>query len=121
MRLGVGKPEVCLEEMKNKIEGLKDNDVEIYMFPQCWGSGALGFSDRIGASVLTQAYTIVITIPSKLKAGVFFNNEFAYMVNSYGNKFIDDIHNHLMLPQHESERYEVEKKKKINFSEMEKI
>ncbi len=48
------------------------------MFPQTWGSTALGFGG-IGGAAMTPAYTVVVHGP-RFERAVYFNGSFAYMV-----------------------------------------
>lgn len=54
------------------------DEVEIYSFPQTWGSTALGFGGMGGASI-TSAYTTVV-IDQHNNACVYFGGGFAYRV-----------------------------------------
>lgn len=48
------------------------------MYPQCWGSTALGFGG-LGGSAVTWAYTTVIEGPDG-DAAVYFGGQFAYLI-----------------------------------------
>ena len=108
MRLGLVDIEKCIEDYGKRIDKvLTDKDVDVYMFPQIWPSGALGFEQRIGASVLTVAYTVIITVDN-LTAGVYFNGEFAYLIKKTNNKFYTDLSERNMVPVGKEEIYETE-------------
>lgn len=68
-----------------------DYDLTVYaMFPQTWGSTALGFGG-IGGAAMTTAYTIIIE--SELVAGlaVYFGGHFAYRIDRPNEKMLEDI------------------------------
>ena len=69
-------------------------DFDIYVFPQLWSTTALGFPG-IGGQSVTKAYTTVLIDEKTNYAGVFFENELAYL--TYNTLyFIDDVNNHQM-------------------------
>ena len=55
-----------------------EDEVEVYCFPQMWGSTALGFGG-MGGAAMTNAYTIVV-IYKHVTACVYFEGRFAYAV-----------------------------------------
>jgi hypothetical protein len=72
-------------------------DLTVYaMFPQSWGSTALGFGG-IGGQAITSAYVCVIE--SNLVGGyaVYFNARLAYVINRPNEKFMADIAGHRMV------------------------
>ena len=72
-------------------------DLTVYaMFPQSWGSTALGFGG-IGGQAITSAYVCVIE--SNLVGGyaVYFNARLAYVINRPNEKFMTDIAGHRMV------------------------
>jgi hypothetical protein len=114
MKLQLGNPSACFEQLKNNCADFKDvkiEDVDFYMFPQWWESSALGFGG-CGADAITTAYTVVALVQEKLQGAVFFDNRLAYVIKKYGTKFIDDIYKHDMFPKSEANKYEVPKRKK---------
>jgi hypothetical protein len=62
-------------------------DVEVRMFPETWGSTALGFGG-IGGSAMTAAYTVIIICEPH--AAVYWSGRFAYMVEP-GEAFMNDV------------------------------
>lgn len=62
----------------------------VAMFPQMWGSTALGFGG-IGGAAMTTAYTIVLQTSSQI--AVYFGGRFAYVLrrSEVGQLFYDDI------------------------------
>lgn len=64
------------------------NEVEIYSFPQTWGSTALGFGG-LGGAAMTTAQTVVVV---KDNAGcVYFGGGFAYRINNCNAAFWADV------------------------------
>lgn len=59
------------------------------MFPQTWGSTALGFGGIGGASITT-AYTVVLSCP-RGDFLVYFGGRFAYRVAHPNQRFHDDL------------------------------
>jgi hypothetical protein len=53
----------------------------IAMFPQLWGSTALGFGG-IGGAAMTTAYSVVIRSSVNGEVLVYFNGEFAYRISA---------------------------------------
>ena len=64
------------------------DEVEVYQFPQGWGSTALGFGG-IGGQAMTAADTTVIT--SGDAAAVYFAGRLAYVVQPFGMALMEDI------------------------------
>lgn len=65
-------------------------DIEVCaMFPQTWGSTALGFGG-IGGSAMTTAYTIVLRGPQG-DVLVYFGGRFAYRISAPNERFYSDI------------------------------
>lgn len=71
------------------------NEIEVYSFPQSWGSTALGFGG-IGGQASTTATTVVVTCGGQ--ACVYFGGQFAYKVEEFGRSqaFQDDLRRHDM-------------------------
>jgi hypothetical protein len=74
----------------------------IAMFPQIWGSTALGFGGVGGAS-MTTAYTIVLECNSEI--AVYFGGRHAYTVQKPNNQFWDDVDAGKMKPVPEAAVY----------------
>lgn len=55
------------------------HDCEVAMFPQTWGSTALGF-DGVGGQAITSAYTVVVECVRTGFRAVYFGGRFAYLV-----------------------------------------
>ena len=83
--------------------------IEQYVFPQCWGSTALGFGG-IGGSAMTWAYTTVIWGEFPVDAGsevynvwgVYFNGRPCYAVINPDEEFFEDLYNHDMASHAEA-------------------
>jgi len=72
------------------IDGKYYPDVEMYMFPQIWGSTALGFGGA-GGQAITTAYTTVVTDIHYGYYGVFFGEGLAYLVAKPNHDFFEDL------------------------------
>lgn len=78
-------------------------DVEVVaMFPQTWGSTALGFGG-IGGAAMTTAYTIVISCGREY--AVYFGGRFAFKVNDPTENFFEDIRNKNIDAVSRTEKY----------------
>jgi hypothetical protein len=87
MKTAVAPPECFVEKTRKHTF----YDLTVYaMFPQSWGSTALGFGG-IGGQAITSAYVCVIE--SNLVGGyaVYFNARLAYVINRPNEKFMADI------------------------------
>jgi hypothetical protein len=87
----------------------RDEDVEVFMFHQTWGSTTLGYGG-VGGSAITTAYTVVISLHGA--ACVYFGGDrLAYRLDfnelsAEGRKrFNDDIRSHDMADCRECVRY----------------
>lgn len=63
-------------------------EVEVYSFPQGWGSTALGFGG-IGGQSITQAQTTIVI--SGCDAAVYFARNLAYVIRNYNSALMADI------------------------------
>jgi hypothetical protein len=93
MKTAVAPPECFVEKTRKHTF----YDLTVYaMFPQSWGSTALGFGG-IGGQAITSAYVCVIE--SNLVGGyaVYFNARLAYVINRPNEKFMADIAGHRMV------------------------
>jgi hypothetical protein len=87
-------PDECFVEKTRKHSFY---DLTVYsMFPQTWGSTALGFGG-IGGQAITSAYVCIIE--SNLVGGyaVYFGGRLAYVIERPNEKFIEDIQRHRMV------------------------
>lgn len=94
-----GKEMYNMTTVPNSIENLE----VVGMFPQLWGSTALGFHGSIGGAAMTTAYTIIIKHENKY--AVYFGGKFAYSVENPNDKFMEDMKNHDMKNTKECEKY----------------
>ncbi len=62
-----------------KIRRPSPHDCEVVMFPQTWGSTALGFGG-VGGQAFTNAYTVVVECARAGAKAVYFGGRFAYLV-----------------------------------------
>lgn len=85
------------ENFKNEIfnkdfEFFRKNgyEIEMRMFPQAWGSTALGFGG-IGGQAFTSAYTIVVGEHHSNYWGVYFGDRLAYIIKNPSRVFFEDL------------------------------
>ena len=83
-------------------------DFGVYgMWPQTWGSTALGHGG-MGGAAMTTAYTIVLECYATREFLVYFGGQICYTVNRDSvnfNVFIEDCKNHKLVSKRESSRY----------------
>lgn len=79
------------------------DEVEVYTFPQTWGSTALGFGG-IGGSAMTTAYTVVVL--RYPQACVYFGGRLAYKIAKPNQIFYEDLRNFNMSAQSNHLKYE---------------
>ena len=66
-------------------------DFELIVFPQLWGSTALGFDGEIGGQAMTRAYTTVVHESLTGTYMVFFGDRPAYKVQDATDQFFTDL------------------------------
>jgi hypothetical protein len=72
-------------------------DLTVYsMFPQTWGSTALGFGG-IGGQAITSAYVCVIESDLLAQFAVYFGGRLAYVIKRPNQVFFEHIANHKMV------------------------
>lgn len=76
----------------------------MYVFPQTWGSTALGF-EGIGGQAITSAYTTVVIDELFGWSGVFFGERLAYVIYNPNQHFFEDLKNGTMQPVYRKSRY----------------
>lgn len=79
------------------------DDYEFRIFPQTWGSTALGFGG-IGGQAITTANTIVCIPLCNQKCHVYFGGQYAYSAEP-GEKFMDDVLHERMEPVYRAGKY----------------
>jgi hypothetical protein len=83
-------------------------DFEVYaMFPQTWGSTALGHGGMGGAS-MTTAYTVVLECQHTQEFLVYFGGTWCYTVSRRSaniDAFVEDCRNHCLVSKRKSEKY----------------
>lgn len=82
-------------------------NIEMRMFPQVWGSTALGFGG-IGGQALTGAYTTVVSDVQHDWHIVFFGEEAAYLVTEPNEAFFEDMKQGRMAPISRAKKYDKE-------------
>jgi len=84
-------------------------DFGVYaMFPQTWGSTALGHGGMGGAS-MTTAYTVVLECYHTGEFLVYFGGQYCYTVSLRSkniNQFVEDCKNHCLASKRQSEKYQ---------------
>ena len=70
---------------------------QVYVFPQTWGSTALGFGG-IGGQAMTAAYTTVVEDFNSGWCGVFFGTKLAYIIKNPNQMFFEDMQKNNMEP-----------------------
>lgn len=79
------------EATKKKSRKHTDYDMQVVnMFPQTWGSTALGFGG-IGGAAMTTAYTIILSSNLNGEYLVYFGPQFAYKIIQPSDAFFEDI------------------------------
>jgi hypothetical protein len=83
-------------------------DFGVYgMWPQTWGSTALGHGGMGGAAVTT-AYTVVLECRATEEFLVYFGGQWCYTVSRRSaniDAFIEDCKNHNLASKRDSEKY----------------
>lgn len=82
----------------------KESDINVQVFPQVWGSTALGF-DGIGGQAFTKSHTIVLYSAHHDIAWVAFAGSFAYEVTKPNGVFWEDKNMGDMKPQRMAYQY----------------
>jgi len=85
--------------------GVHNCDVEVFVFPQLWGSTALGYF-ALGGSAMTTAHTIVLYSRALDVARVYFGGgRLAYQVKEAKKVFFEDLQRQDMAPVRKAEKY----------------
>lgn len=79
-------------------------EIEMYMFPQVWGSTALGFGG-IGGQAMRAAYTTVVVETQYNWCAVFFGETMAYLISNPKDVFFEDVKRHNMAPVSQHGKY----------------
>ena len=79
--------------------------IDVYTFPQMWGSTALGY-DGIGGSAMTTAQTIVLCCKHLGFARVYFGGKrLAYEIEKPNKAFFVDLQNYCIASCSGKDRY----------------
>lgn len=82
-----------------------DYDLTVYaLFPQTWGSTALGFGG-LGGQAFTTAYVVVIQSDRTGEFVVYFAGRFAYRIAKPNKAFFEDIASQSMADVKEHGKY----------------
>jgi hypothetical protein len=65
-------------------------NIDVYSFPQLWGSTTCGFGG-VGGCAMTRAQTIVLISDCRSKVAVFIHGKLAYKINKPNKKFFQDL------------------------------
>lgn len=83
-------------------------DFGVYsMFPQTWGSTALGLGG-MGSAAMTTAYTVVLECQHTQEFLVYFGGTWCYTINRRSaniDQFAEDCRNHCLVSKRQSEKY----------------
>ena len=83
-------------------------DFGVYaMFPQTWGSTALGHGG-VGGAAVTTSYTIVLECYATQEFLVYFGGSFCYKLDRRStniDSFVEDCKNHCLVSKRKSEKY----------------
>ena len=83
-------------------------DFGVYaMFPQTWGSTALGHGG-MGGAAMTTAYTVVLECYHTQEFLVYFGGQYCYTISRRSaniNVFVEDCKNHSLASKRQSEKY----------------
>jgi hypothetical protein len=82
--------------IKKKTKHTEYNLTVRAMFPQVWGSTALGFGG-IGGQTITTAYTTVVESDIDASCCVYFGGQFAYRIEQPNEQFREDLFNQNMV------------------------
>jgi hypothetical protein len=84
-------------------------DFGVYaMFPQTWGSTALGHGG-MGGAAMTTAYTIVLECYHTQEFLIYFGSEMCYKVDRRSRNlevFVEDCRKHCLSSKRDSEKYQ---------------
>jgi hypothetical protein len=72
-----------------------EGEIDVHLFPQTWGSTALGFGGIGGASMTTGD---VVVVMQGAAAAVYFAGRHAYTVKRFNEEFFNDMKTQTMAP-----------------------
>jgi hypothetical protein len=70
--------------------GVAFSELEVISFQQTWPDASCGFGG-VAAQVLTDAQTVVVSVPDRALAAVYVRGEFAYVVERPSQAFWDAV------------------------------
>jgi hypothetical protein len=92
-----------------RTERPRPEEVEVYLFPQTWGSTALGYGG-VGGSAMTADYTVVVVLYNDVCV-YFGRDQLAYKLNLLNcsqegrHKFLEDLLSHSIASVTDKRRY----------------
>lgn len=88
--------------------GCQYDDFDVYVFPQTWGSTALGYGG-FGGQAMTSASTIVLYAQSANIARVYFGGErLAYQIINPNRIFFEDLFAQRLVEKYKAGKYKRE-------------
>jgi len=99
-------PEVVKELTDQFIEENKSysDDISYYIFPQIWGSTALGYGG-IGGQAITSSHTIVLYDECLNIVWVSFGGRVAYKIKDPAQCFWEDLYKHELVDTFRHSKY----------------
>ncbi|NTF23527.1 hypothetical protein G6L37_34720 [Agrobacterium rubi] len=75
------------------------HEIEVYSFPQTWGSTAGGFGG-VGGQMMTTLQTVIVSFEGT--ALVYFGSSLAYRIEDWhrNDVFVDDMRSHVLAAQY---------------------
>ena len=86
-----------INAVKSRGVDYKYTDLSLRVFPQVWGSTALGFGG-VGGQAMTAAYTTVVEDTYEWFYSVFFGERLAYLIQNPSDVFFEDMYKCNMKP-----------------------
>ena len=80
------------------------DDMNCILFPQTWGSTALGFGGIGGAAMTTVSVAVITSLP-RHRAAVYFGPRHAYTIDRPNAAFFVDVANHQMVALKDAIKY----------------
>ena len=93
------------EEFKKRLLEKYPPEYDVVVFPQTWGSTALGFDSEFGGQAMTKAYTTVVHEITTGTFVVFFGDRPAYKVCDINDVFKKDFEERTMKSVSEAIKY----------------
>lgn len=85
------------------------SNIDLYaMFPQLWGSTALGFDEEVGGDAITVGYTTIMygEVCGAPVYGAYYGERFAGILKNPNSLFFEDIQKRRILSKSKLSEYE---------------